>query len=96
MDDQSASLFFQRLPQELRNNIYQDVFSLRLAFGKRLGPYRYNLKPPPNGLSLLKTCRRARAEIGSAWMGLVRFHFETYEAMARTGCLSRSSRQWPG
>ncbi|CAJ2505031.1 Uu.00g124250.m01.CDS01 [Anthostomella pinea] len=38
-------------------------------------------QPAPNARSLLRTCRRIRAEIGDTWLGQVLFSFEDYQTM---------------
>ncbi|KAK3369860.1 hypothetical protein B0H63DRAFT_403181 [Podospora didyma] len=82
VDEQNGSLFFQRLPKKLRDEIYSFVFtSTRLSFGEReMGdkdrPWHFNIKPVPNSLALLRTCRLAKKEIGTSWLGQVLFSFE--------------------
>lgn len=81
-DPQDSSLFFQNLPTEIRLEIYSNLFySTRLSFGKRSTyvPDRLSairLRPAPNGLSLLRVCRRVSNEIGDSWLGQVLFSFE--------------------
>lgn len=81
-DPQDSSLFFQNLPTEIRLEIYSYLFySTRLSFGKRSTyvPDRLSairLRPAPNGLSLLRVCRRVSNEIGDSWLGQVLFSFE--------------------
>lgn len=86
-DPQNSSLFFQRLPTEIRLEIYSHLFySTRLSFGKRptLAKRRVRtirLRPAPNGLSLLRVCGRVSDEIGDSWLGQVLFSFEDPETM---------------
>jgi len=83
-DPQAASLLFQRLPQELRDDIYSLLFSCtRLAFGERAITrlQRVRIVPAPNSLALLRTCRRAKEEIGQRWLSQVLFSFEGPESM---------------
>ncbi|KAL2760503.1 hypothetical protein ACRALDRAFT_1059708 [Sodiomyces alcalophilus JCM 7366] len=83
-EPQGESMFFQVLPQELRNKIYSHVFfSTRLAYGDRaLGRIDcVRIRPAPNALALLKTCRRAKMEIGNTWISQVLFSFEDPETM---------------
>lgn len=86
-DPQESSLFFQKLPPEIRLDIYDHLFgSTRLSFGTRpariagkMGTVR--LRPAPNSLSLLRVCRRVTDEIGDSWLGQVLFSFEDPETM---------------
>ncbi|KAI1864838.1 hypothetical protein JX265_004154 [Neoarthrinium moseri] len=82
-DDQERSRLFQ-LPQELRDSIYDHLFlDTRVSHGRRpLGEVKcLRITPAPNSLSLLKTCRRARAEIGHSWLSQVLFNFEDVKTM---------------
>ncbi|KAH6626637.1 hypothetical protein B0J18DRAFT_425297 [Chaetomium sp. MPI-SDFR-AT-0129] len=84
LNPQTESSLFHRLPQEIRDCIWTQLFcSTRFTFGKtpasRIG--RVNIKPAPNGLALLRTCRRAYLEIGDSWLRQVLFCFETIETM---------------
>ncbi|RYP77338.1 hypothetical protein DL771_001133 [Monosporascus sp. 5C6A] len=77
-------MLFQLLPQELRNEIYSHVsFSTRLAYGRRaVSPIgRIRIKPAPNALAILQSCRRAKEEIGDTWIGQILFSFEDPETM---------------
>ncbi|KAL2276570.1 hypothetical protein FJTKL_00745 [Diaporthe vaccinii] len=86
-NSQESSLFFQKLPPEIRLDIYDHPFgSTRLSFGKR--PARIagkmgnvHLRPAPNSLSLLRVCRRVTDEIGDSWLGQVLFSFEDPKTM---------------
>lgn len=83
-DLQAQSLLFGRLPQELRDDIYAQLFaSTRLTFGRRPIDLTtgVKIKPPPNGLALLRTCRRAQLEIGNSWLSHVLFCFEDAKTM---------------
>lgn len=86
-DPQDSSLFFQKLPTELRLEIYSHLFcSTRLSFGKRptlaTGKLRnIRLRPAPNSLSVLRASRRVNDEIGDSWLGQVLFSFEDPETM---------------
>lgn len=84
VNPQDGSLLFRRLPQEMRDHIWTLLFrSTRFSFGK--GPFQLfghiKLKPAPNGLALLRTCRRAQLEIGDSWLRHVLFCFADVEAM---------------
>lgn len=80
---QDSSLFFQKLPPELRLDIYSYVFcSTRLSFGRRSCLKNdkrsdVRLRPAPNSLSALRVCRRFNDEIGDSWLGQVLFNFES-------------------
>ncbi|SPQ18238.1 595b4278-7ac7-4ce7-ba6c-15d2eeaa20f0 [Thermothielavioides terrestris] len=84
VDPQTGSLLFQRLPQEIRNLIWTQLFcSTRFTFGQRpaKGYHKAWFRPAGNGLALLRTCRRARLEIGDSWLRYVTFCFEDIETM---------------
>ncbi|CAI0654197.1 unnamed protein product [Colletotrichum noveboracense] len=75
---------FHGIPQELRNNIFSHLFaSTRLSHGKRYVDRlkRIRIKPAPNALAMLRTCRAAYNSIGDTWIGHVLFHFEDPETM---------------
>ncbi|KAK3317353.1 hypothetical protein B0T19DRAFT_479447 [Cercophora scortea] len=79
VDRQTGSLFFRRLPQEIRVEIYSHVFSsTRLAFGERTTGRisTIDIKPARNSLALLRVCRRMKHEIGNSWLSQVLFFFE--------------------
>ncbi|KAK3689113.1 hypothetical protein B0T22DRAFT_427257 [Podospora appendiculata] len=76
---QTGSIFFQWLPQELRDEIYFHLFSsTRFAWGMRMmeDDGHIDIKPAPNGLALLRVCRRMEHEIGDSWLSQVLFYFE--------------------
>ncbi|KAI0141535.1 hypothetical protein GGR57DRAFT_509185 [Xylariaceae sp. FL1272] len=85
LDMQRHSAFFGRLPQELRDVIYEMVLSsTRLSFGSsRIFCRRHQeyetvcIKQRPDLLGLLRVCKRTRIEIGHTWMRHVLFSFET-------------------
>lgn len=82
---QDASPFFTKFPQELRDMIYYQVFAFtRLTHGlrwdTRQGPLA-RMKPAPNSLALLRTCRRVMAEVGDRWLRHVMFDFQDPFAM---------------
>ncbi|KAK4041665.1 hypothetical protein C8A01DRAFT_45205 [Parachaetomium inaequale] len=80
---QSQSLLFQ-LPQEIRDHIYHQLFaSTRFSFGRCVtgGIADFTVKPAPNGLALLRACRRAQLEIGNSWLRHVLFCFEDAKSM---------------
>lgn len=82
-DPQTGSRLFL-LPQELRDAIYEHLFtSTRFTHGERYVTRLACLRitPAPNGLALLRTCRRARAEIADSWLGMVLFSFEDPQTM---------------
>ncbi|KAI9043614.1 uncharacterized protein KD926_003384 [Aspergillus affinis] len=68
-----------RLPAEVRLQIYGHLFtSTRLAHGQRMTS-RINskrMKPAPNSLAILRSCRLISREIGDSWLGQVMFAFE--------------------
>ncbi|KAK1850020.1 hypothetical protein CCHR01_07344 [Colletotrichum chrysophilum] len=75
---------FHGIPQELRNIIFSHLFaSTRLSHGKRYVDRlkRTRIKPAPNALAILRTCRAAYNSIGDTWIGHVLFHFEDPETM---------------
>ncbi|KAK4209744.1 hypothetical protein QBC37DRAFT_449742 [Rhypophila decipiens] len=76
---QGASPLFKKLPQEMRDKIYDQVFAYtRLSYGEK-SPRRLEsvrIKPAPHGLALLRTCHRVKYEIGDRWLRQVLFHFE--------------------
>ncbi|CAJ2501371.1 Uu.00g042240.m01.CDS01 [Anthostomella pinea] len=101
VNQQATSILFN-LPQELRDEIYEQFFcSTRLAHGRHrycsgketdttTNPF---IRPPPNSLALLRICRRARDEIGQSWPKQVLFHFESLEDMIlKLGPLPREIR----
>ncbi|KAH6845575.1 hypothetical protein B0I37DRAFT_380586 [Chaetomium sp. MPI-CAGE-AT-0009] len=78
-DKQVECFLFQRVPQEIRNHVYAQLFSsTRFTFGARWTSClsRGFVKPAPHGLALLRTCWRARLEIGDSWLRHVLFSFE--------------------
>ncbi|KAK7755205.1 hypothetical protein SLS62_002710 [Diatrype stigma] len=82
--EQQSSLFFQRLPPEVRDLVYSYYFhSTRLSHGAI--PFSWGrrilVKTAPNSLALLRTCRRTRAEVGDIWLGQVLFNFEDCRTM---------------
>ncbi|KAJ7126194.1 hypothetical protein C8R44DRAFT_781311 [Mycena epipterygia] len=83
-DLQLGSPFMQRLPPELRVEIYSQLFfSTRLAWGERaLGRIsRQRIAHAPNALALLRTCRRVHVEVNTTWLQQVLFSFESPDAM---------------
>lgn len=79
VDPQTRSLLFQRLPQELRDYIYRLLFSnTRFMFDTH---WEGRVRPAPNGLALLRACRRARLEIGNSWLDHVLFCYGSCEDM---------------
>jgi hypothetical protein len=85
-NQQVQSMFMHKLPQEIRDEIYANVFcSTRLAFGERsIGRIdRRHVVSSARGtaLALLRTCRRMQDEIGVSWLPKVLFHFEDPESL---------------
>lgn len=85
---QTSSLFFRKLPPEIRLEVYSHLFhSTRLSFGKfessqvRGKSDVIRLRPAPNSLSLLRVCSRFRDEVGHSWQGQVLFSFEDVKTM---------------
>ncbi|KAK3293168.1 uncharacterized protein B0H64DRAFT_327879 [Chaetomium fimeti] len=78
-DPQTGSLLFQRLPQEMRDYVYALVFSST----RLMSDYINTMMPSsePNGLALLRACRRAKLEIGNSWLLYVLFCFRRGEDM---------------
>ena len=72
------------LPRELRDEIYVQLFSsTRLTFGDKfvtLGR-RVRMKPAPQTLAILLTCRQINQEAGALWLRHVLFNFEDPLAM---------------
>lgn len=68
-----------QLPGEIRNLIYSHLFtSTRLTFGERYIS-RISVKrmrPGPNSLAILRTCRLINQEARGLWLGQVLFNFE--------------------
>lgn len=83
IDAQSGSVLFQRVPQEIRDKIYAQLFSTRITFGARRISSKNNvwIKPVPNGLAILRVCRRTRLEIGDSWLYRVLFCYEDHYTM---------------
>ncbi|KAM7211823.1 hypothetical protein V8F06_012796 [Rhypophila decipiens] len=81
--DQGASPLFKKLPQEIRDKIYDQVFAYtRLSYGEKSHPFQsVKIKPAPHALALLRTCHRVKYEIGNRWLRQVLFHFEDLAAM---------------
>jgi hypothetical protein len=73
-----------RLPRELRNEIYRELFSsTRLGFGAyytQEDGWRV-LHPRPYSLALLRSCHQIHDEIGLSWLSQVLFSFECPKAM---------------
>ena len=71
-----------QLPRELRDQIYTCLFaSTRFTFGKRPKSLITGkmMKPAPNGLAILRTCRQINQEAGDLWLRHVLFSFESSE-----------------
>ncbi|KAH6847825.1 hypothetical protein B0I37DRAFT_431690 [Chaetomium sp. MPI-CAGE-AT-0009] len=67
-DPQTGSLFFQRLPQEMRDHIYTLLFSsTTLMFRAVFSDDTTIPAPIGDGLALLRVCRRAKIENGDSW-----------------------------
>ncbi|KAI1744519.1 hypothetical protein F4680DRAFT_226956 [Xylaria scruposa] len=76
-DAQQNSRLFQ-IPQELRDMIYTQLFiDTRLCHGilRDTDTPTVQIVPASNALSIQRSCRRARAEIGDSWLGQILFHF---------------------
>lgn len=75
---QDHSMLLQ-LPGEIRNQIYTCLFaSTRLTFGERniTRITVKTMKPAPNSLAILRTCRQIKQDAEALWLGLVLFNFE--------------------
>jgi hypothetical protein len=73
---------FLQIPRELRDKIYFCLFaSTRITFGKRNTSQSTTktMKPAPNALVILRTCRQINQEAGPLWLGHVLFNFENPE-----------------
>jgi hypothetical protein len=73
---------FLQIPRELRDKIYFCLFaSTRITFGKRNTSRitTKTMKPAPNALAILRTCRQVNQEAGPLWLGHVLFNFENPE-----------------
>jgi hypothetical protein len=73
---------FLQIPRELRDKIYSCLFaSTRITFGKRNTSRIATkaMKPAPNALAILRTCRQINQEAGPLWLGHVLFSFENPE-----------------
>lgn len=77
---QRDSLLFQ-LPQELRDEIYDRVFSNAWIRWSRDRTNSIPAPPQPHLLGLLRTCQRIKVEVGDTWLGQVLFCFENPAAM---------------
>ncbi|KAL2851272.1 hypothetical protein BJX68DRAFT_266181 [Aspergillus pseudodeflectus] len=72
---------FLLLPPEVRLLVYRYLFSsTRLTHGQRpitrISATHKMMKPVPNSLAILRSCRFINREIGSSWLGQVLFAFE--------------------
>ena len=79
---------FMQLPQEIRDEIYANVFcSTRFAFGRYTLSHIEgrgvvtSLSTCGTPLALLRTCRRVRFEVGISWLHQVLFHFDDPRAL---------------
>ena len=80
---QQSSMFLQ-IPRELRDKIYSCLFaSTRITIGNRSTSRitSKRMKPAPNPLAILRTCRQVNQEAGALWLGHVLFNFENPEDM---------------
>lgn len=76
-----SSIFLQ-LPRELRDQVYCCLFaSTRITSGERYTSRvtTKTMKPAPNALALLRTCRQINQESRALWLGHVLFNFENPE-----------------
>ncbi|USW55627.1 hypothetical protein Slin15195_G089460 [Septoria linicola] len=78
--------FLQKLPQELRDEVYDLVFSsTRFCFGERtvsrIGTRRVVSANRGRSLSLLRTCHQIHDEVGQKWLHQALFIFENPEAL---------------
>ncbi|ERF75380.1 hypothetical protein EPUS_00173 [Endocarpon pusillum Z07020] len=70
---------FLQIPRELRDQIYVCLFaSTRITFGEKYISRitTKTMKPAPNSLAILRTCRQINQEAGAFWLGHVLFNFE--------------------
>ncbi|KAL3447172.1 hypothetical protein BJX65DRAFT_308236 [Aspergillus insuetus] len=78
--DETAARFLL-LPPEMRLQVYRPLFSsTRLTHGQRpitrISTMHKLMKPAPNSLAILSSCRSINRQIGSSWIGQVLFGFE--------------------
>jgi hypothetical protein len=78
--DQQVHSKIMHLPQEIRDEIYANVFCsthFTYAFEDHLNAVERRVEPSARetGLALLRTCRRVRGEIGISWLHQVLFNF---------------------
>jgi len=83
--------FLELLPQETRDQIYDDVFtSMEFNFGDIRGPTTsyvtitngvMQFRRGQNGLALLRVCRSIRQQIGDAWLNKLALCFNNCIAM---------------
>lgn len=76
------SSYFLQLPRELRDLIYVCLFaSTRLTSGQRSITQisTKTMKPAPNSLAILRTCRQINHEVDPLWLRHVLFSFENGE-----------------
>lgn len=82
---QEQSVLF-RIPQEMRDSIYSHLLiDTRIWLGRDWvraeNVERVRIVTDPNALSLLRTCRRVKVEVGHSWIGKVLFTFQSPERM---------------
>jgi hypothetical protein len=73
---------FLQIPRELRDKIYSCLFaSTRITFGERYTSRitTKTMKPAPNALAILRTCRQINQEAEPLWLDHVLFNFENPE-----------------
>ncbi|KAK4139489.1 uncharacterized protein C8A04DRAFT_15821 [Dichotomopilus funicola] len=84
VNPQKESSFYRRLPQEIRNLVWVQLFSsTRIAVGFIEYPVSkfLDVTPAPNSLAALRICRRARLEIGDSWLRHILFYFPGLHTM---------------
>ncbi|KAF4472251.1 hypothetical protein FALBO_850 [Fusarium albosuccineum] len=82
MNPQRDSLLFQRLPQEIRDNIFSCLFySTAVGCGHLELKTANEIKDQKdrNALAVIRTCRRARHEIGDSWLSQIQFTYRDVE-----------------
>jgi hypothetical protein len=75
---QLQSTFFSVFPLEIRLEIFSQLFhSTRLTYGfvEHHSRSVRLMRPAPESVAIIETCRRMRQEIGDSWIGQILFNF---------------------
>jgi hypothetical protein len=91
-DSNATNSPFLRLPPELRNRIYEDIFtSAVIAFRRPLRSHSFcNIYSEPNHkhkgvIAFLEVCRQINHEVAVMYYALSTFNFERYSALQYVG-----------